>query len=174
MDAPAAGLVHKSARVTSATRGSTNQKAGSAAGGWVVGVYGVISFRKMRHVCRPSHCAASFLVNNNHRTGRPLHALLFNDTQETVQRRADPSWGVDVWGGGAGAVQGAEPQQDDSWDPTVQTSQRSTSARIDICLILLPILTSIITTGVISVGVTPMLIFSHKYYTIVIIITMGI
>lgn len=61
MDALARGLIHKSARLTSATAGLDQSNAGreGRSGG---DVYGVISFRKMRHICRPSHCASSFLL----------------------------------------------------------------------------------------------------------------
>lgn len=63
MDALARGLIHKSARLTSATAGLDQSNASRERnGGGGVYVYGVISFRKMRHICRPSHCGSFFLL----------------------------------------------------------------------------------------------------------------
>lgn len=69
MDAPACWFNHKRYRLTSAATRLDQSEAGVADAGSVRrGVYGVISFRKMRHLCRPSHCGSllfSFLVNNH-------------------------------------------------------------------------------------------------------------
>lgn len=88
MGALARGLIHKRAFLTSVTgrldqSGAGAEDAGRAGG---VGVYGVISFRKMRHLCRPSHCGSfllSFLVNNNHQQTphSGLHTHFLNSTQ---------------------------------------------------------------------------------------------
>lgn len=96
-------------------------------------VYGVISFRKMRHLYRPSHCGSlllSFLVIiNADRHPSPPTSPPFQHTYIfSVRPRGLVEWGdiVGRWAGLGGvelrdgAVRGAETHLDDSWGDVLQ------------------------------------------------------